>query len=135
MATQQSEVINANQALLNSVASGDFATYESLCADDLTCFEPETRGLVIQGRAFHKFFFDFDAAMSIGKDPSNLPIKNISMANPHVRCLGENAVVLSYTRLDQFVNGNQVPDTKSCSETRVWEKRDGKWVHVHFHKS
>jgi hypothetical protein len=27
------------------------------------------------------------------------------------------------------------PVTKISSETRVWENRDGRLVHVHFHKS
>jgi hypothetical protein len=25
--------------------------------------------------------------------------------------------------------------TTRCEETRVWERRDGSWKHVHFHRS
>ena len=76
---------------------------------------------------------------------------NITMSNPHVRWLGGgccsdgcgdgSAAVISYVRMDQCMDdknnkgGSCSPVTKLCSETRVWENRDGKLVHVHFHKS
>ncbi|MFZ9825562.1 MAG: hypothetical protein ACO3E9_17330 [Gemmataceae bacterium] len=25
--------------------------------------------------------------------------------------------------------------TATSAETRVWEKKDGRWVHVHFHRT
>lgn len=39
-----------------------------------------------------------------------------------------NAAVISYVRLTQ--KGGAAPVTASAEETRVWEKRDGKWVLV-----
>ena len=71
---------------------------------------------------------------------------NICMSNPHVRWLGGgccsdgcgdgSAAVISYVRMDQKVeDATGGPVTKISSETRVWENRDGKLVHVHFHKS
>ena len=131
-------VIELNQKLLNSIAAGDYECYSALCANDLTCFEPETKGVVVQGTAFHKYYFDLDKALSSTSttEISNLPIKNISMAGLNSRVSnGDNVVVLAYTRLDQSLDENNAPVSKTCSETRVWEKRDGKWLHVHFHKS
>ena len=136
--SQQSEVTQLNQSLLDSIAAGNFSIYKSLCADDLTCFEPETRGVLVEGISFHKYYFDLDKSM---KESTNglvapaLPITNISMSNPHVRCLGDDYVILSYTRVDQCLDKTRSPVTKTMCETRVWEKREGKWVHVHFHKS
>jgi calcium/calmodulin-dependent protein kinase (CaM kinase) II len=71
---------------------------------------------------------------------------NICMSNPHVRWLGGgccsdgcgdgSAAVISYVRMDQKIeDATSGPVTKISSETRVWENRDGRLVHVHFHKS
>ena len=128
------EVIRLNQILLNAIASGNFAVYNELCANDLTCFEAETKGSVVQGKSFHKFFFDLDAALA-SPPQKKVPTKVINMAGTHVRCIGDDVVVLSYTRLDQSVDGDNGLVIKTASETRVWERRDGNWVHVHFHKS
>ena len=50
----EAEVIAATKRLLGAVGSLDYATYEKLSSDDLTCVEPETQGHVVQGLAFHK---------------------------------------------------------------------------------
>jgi ketosteroid isomerase-like protein len=120
------EIIALNQQLLNAIVQGDYDTYNLLCADNMTCFEPEAVDYLVEGKAFHKFYFD-------------LPVKrpevatNVSMCSPHVRRIGENVAVLSYVRLNQtFVDGKPVT-TKTC-ETRVWEKRVS-WKNVHVHRS
>jgi calcium/calmodulin-dependent protein kinase (CaM kinase) II len=56
------------------------------------------------------------------------------MARPHLRWLGDDAVVLSYTRLTQRV-GAEGPVTHSCCETRIWQQLGGRWLHVHVHRS
>jgi calcium/calmodulin-dependent protein kinase (CaM kinase) II len=56
------------------------------------------------------------------------------MCDPHVRVLGDAAVV-SYLRLVQSVGPDGVPRTAASAETRVWQRRDGRWRHVHFHRS
>ena len=124
------QVIDANQRLLDSIASCDYETYEILCADDLTCFEPESNGMLVQGLEFHKYYFDLS-----GKMPLPIFRTNITMSNPHVRFCGKHCAVISYTRVDQTLNAEQKPITKTVSETRIWEVRDDALVHVHFHKS
>ncbi len=57
----RSEILRLNQQLLDSIATGDWKTYAELCDPELTCFEPETRGGLVAGMAFHKFFFDLGA--------------------------------------------------------------------------
>ncbi len=140
MATARSEVLKANQALLDSIAEGDYLRYKSLCAEDLTCFEPESSGMLVHGISFHKYYFDLGEAMSEAKlgdsvPTSSFPKTNISMSNPHVRFLGDGAVVLSYVRVDQLLDENKAPVTKTKSETRIWEKKNGLWKLVHLHKS
>ena len=47
-----SELLALSQKLLDAVATGDWQTYRVLVADDLTCFEPEARGQLVEGLAF-----------------------------------------------------------------------------------
>ena len=100
-----------------------------LCADDLTCFEPESNGMLVGGLEFHRYYFDLASKM-----PKPSFRQNITMSNPHIRWVGKDCAVVSYTRVDQIVRDN-VPVTKTMSETRVWEVRDGTLMHVHVHKS
>jgi calcium/calmodulin-dependent protein kinase (CaM kinase) II len=39
--------------LLESIVAGDWKTYTSLVAYDITCFEPEARGQLVEGLPFH----------------------------------------------------------------------------------
>ncbi len=60
---------------------------------------------------------------------------NTTIASPHVRIIGDNVAIVSYVRLIQRIGKDGAPHTKSVEETRVWEKKDGSWKHVHFHRS
>ena len=128
--TNEQRLICLNQTLLESVVSGDWLTYASHCSVDLTCFEAETNGVLAEGLAFHRFYFDLPAAA-----PSGPPVYiQVSMARAHIRWISPDAAVLSYTRLTQkMVDGAAV--TASCCETRVWQRINGTWKHVHVHRS
>jgi calcium/calmodulin-dependent protein kinase (CaM kinase) II len=119
------ELLAVNQRLLDSIAKADWKTYTQLCDPSLTSFEPEARGHLVQGLDFHRFYFELGAAAE--------PV-NTTMASPHVRVLGDVAVV-AYVRLVQRVDGSGEPITVECEETRVWQHRQGQWRHVHFHRS
>ena len=122
-------LLGLNQTLLESVVRGDWATYASLCAADLTCFEAETNGVLAEGLPFHQYYFELPS------DPqaSATPVQ-VSMARPHIRWIGPDAAILSYTRLTQKLS-NGDPITASCCETRVWQCINGTWQHVHAHRS
>ena len=127
------EILALNQAMLESVVAGDWATYASFCSEDLTCFEAETNGVLAQGLSFHRFYFDLPTESAI--DPGTKAVTpNVSMAGTHVRWISEDAVILSYTRLTQKLSNGE-PITASCCETRTWQKLDGAWTHVHVHRS
>jgi calcium/calmodulin-dependent protein kinase (CaM kinase) II len=113
-----------NQRLLESIASGDWATYEQLCDPGLTAFEPEAVGQLVQGMEFHRFYFDLGGIE--GRH-------NTTICSPHVRIMGE-AAVISYVRLIQR-RGPAGPVTVGFEETRVWHNQNGQWRHVHFHRS
>jgi calcium/calmodulin-dependent protein kinase (CaM kinase) II len=119
------ELLALNQKLLDSIAKADWKTYAELCDPTLTCFEPEAAGQLVEGMEFHRFYFQLPG--------SSAPF-NTMMASPHVRMMGDVAVI-SYVRLNQRVSGDGVPATKAVEETRVWQKQNGVWKHVHFHRS
>src|SRR5262245_13835902 len=124
--TQQ--LLELNQMLLVAIVSGDWKTYESLCDPSITCFEPEARGQIAVGMAFHKYFFDLPGS-------PQKPAKNVTMSQPHVRAMGDDAAVVSYVRLTQSLDASGTPQTGRVEETRVWQKIGGQWKHVHFHRS
>ena len=116
--------------LLESIVAGDWKTYTSLVAYDITCFEPEARGQLVEGLPFHEFSFKLGAG---GSKPAVTP--TITLAAPNVRLLGEDAAVVAYMRMVQKLDDTGRPITVLCEETRVWQRIDGAWRHVHFHRS
>jgi calcium/calmodulin-dependent protein kinase (CaM kinase) II len=120
------ELLRLNQRLLDSIAAGDWAAYQELCDPSLTAIEPEAPGgQVVEGLAFHRFYFDIGGIR--GRHQT-------TMTSPRVRLMGDAAVV-SYVRLIQRVGGDGNPVTVASAETRIWQKIDGRWKHVHFHRS
>lgn len=119
------DILARNQELLDAIAQGDWNTYARLCDPSLTAFEPEALGHLVHGLEFHRFYFQLAGGQV---KPQNM------MVDPHVRVIGEVAVV-SYYRLTQFVDGSGSPGTRGTEETRVWQRKEGEWKHVHFHRS
>ncbi|MDA1054636.1 MAG: nuclear transport factor 2 family protein [Planctomycetota bacterium] len=119
-------LLDLSQQLLDSIATADWDTYERLCDPTLSAFEPEARGQLVEGMDFHRFYFELGS----GDKP-----KQSTIASPHVRLLGDNVAVVSYVRLVQYVDVAGNPQTSHCDETRVWERQDDAWRHVHFHRS
>jgi calcium/calmodulin-dependent protein kinase (CaM kinase) II len=123
------QLLDLNQQLLEAIASGNWGTYAALCDPTLSCFEPEARGHLVEGLEFHKFYFN----LCEGSEP---PAHRATiMSSPHVRLVGEEAAVLSYVRLNQRLGAAGEPTVSAVLETRVWERIEGQWKHVHFHRS
>jgi calcium/calmodulin-dependent protein kinase (CaM kinase) II len=123
--TNTEELLQLNRQLLESIAEADWATYQKLSAPSLTAFEPEALGHLVLGLEFHHFYFELGGV----KGESHT-----TMIAPHVRIMGDVAVV-AYARLNQQLNANGVPVTTRFEETRVWQRQDGHWRQVHFHRS
>ena len=119
------ELLALTQKLLDSITQGDWKTYAELCDESLTCFEPEAPGQLVQGLSFHRFYFDLGGVR--GRHQT-------TMCAPHVRIAGETAIVC-YTRLVQKLATDGAPVTAASTETRVWQRKDGVWKHVHFHRT
>ncbi len=120
------QILRLTQRLLDSIVQADWATYETLCDPTLSCFEPEARGHLVEGMAFHRHYF------SLG--PRATPC-DTTIASPHIRILGDDVAVISYIRLIQHLDESNRPQTVRFEETRVWQKQQGQWKHVHFHRS
>jgi hypothetical protein len=118
-------ILDLNQRLLASIADGDWKTYAELCDPTLTAFEPEARGQLVEGMEFHHFYF--------GQGGIAGP-HNTTICSPHVRLLGDVAVVC-YVRLVQRLDESGKPITVRSEETRVWQRQGAAWRHVHFHRS
>jgi calcium/calmodulin-dependent protein kinase (CaM kinase) II len=127
-AEAEQQLLDLNQKLLDSIVSGDWKTYAELCDPSITCFEPEARGQLAVGMPFHKYYFDLPGS-------PQKPAKQVTMAQPHVRLMGDSAAVLCYVRLTQSLDASGAPQTGRMEETRVWQKIGGTWKHVHFHRA
>lgn len=122
------ELLRLSQQLLDSISQGDWQTYQSLCHPALTAFEPEARGQLVSGLEFHRYYFDLP-----GRQPA--VHRQNTITAPSVQLLGSEAAVVAYVRLVQFVDDAGQPQTARFEETRVWQRIDGRWRHVHFHRS
>ncbi|XP_030019474.1 calcium/calmodulin-dependent protein kinase type II subunit gamma isoform X3 [Sphaeramia orbicularis] len=125
---RKQEIIKITEQLIEAINNGDFDAYTRICDPGLTSFEPEALGNLVEGMDFHKFYFE------------NLLSKNskpvhTTLLNPHVHLIGEDAACIAYIRLTQFVDSAGRPRSSQSEETRVWHRRDGKWLNVHFHCS
>uniref|UniRef100_A0A0B7B7T1 calcium/calmodulin-dependent protein kinase n=2 Tax=Arion vulgaris TaxID=1028688 RepID=A0A0B7B7T1_9EUPU len=125
---RKQEIIKLTEQLLQAITSGDYGEYTKLVDPHLTSFEPEALGNLIVGLDFHKFYFDHVLSKN------NKPV-NTSILNPHVHLLGEDAACIAYVRLTQLIDRDGLPVTKHTEETRIWQRKDGKWQNVHFHRS
>ncbi|XP_024866604.1 calcium/calmodulin-dependent protein kinase type II subunit gamma isoform X10 [Kryptolebias marmoratus] len=126
--TRKQEIIKITEQLIEAINNGDFEAYTRICDPGLTSFEPEALGNLVEGMDFHKFYFE----NLLSKN--NKPV-HTTLLNPHVHLIGEDAACIAYIRLTQFVDSTGRPRSSQSEETRVWHRRDGKWLNVHFHCS
>ncbi|XP_013862554.1 calcium/calmodulin-dependent protein kinase type II subunit gamma isoform X7 [Austrofundulus limnaeus] len=127
-ATRKQEIIKITEQLIEAINNGDFEAYTRICDPGLTSFEPEALGNLVEGMDFHKFYFE----NLLSKN--NKPV-HTTLLNPHVHLIGEDAACIAYIRLTQFVDATGRPRSSQSEETRVWHRRDSKWLNVHFHCS
>lgn len=126
MSNVAEEIVRLTQDLLDAIDRRDWETYARLCDATLTAFEPEARGHLVEGLPFHAFYLK-DAQVAADEQ------RQSSISSPHVRVMGDVALIC-YVRLSQYRKGSQ-DSTGLAEETRVWQRQDGQWRHVHFHRS
>ena len=129
-ATAADEVLDLTRRLLATIAAGDWPAYRELVAPDITCFEPEAKGHLVEGLPFHEFYFKLAAGATKPATPATTTI-----AAPRVKMLADDVAVVAYVRLVQKVDAAGSPVTTTCEETRIWKRSAAGWKHVHFHRS
>ncbi|XP_023183855.1 calcium/calmodulin-dependent protein kinase type II subunit gamma-like isoform X11 [Xiphophorus maculatus] len=125
---RKQEIIKMTEQLIEAINNGDFDAYTRICDPGLTSFEPEALGNLVEGMDFHKFYFE--NLLSKNSKPVHTTI-----LNPHVHLIGEDAACIAYIRLTQYMDSQGRPRSCQSEETRVWHRRDAKWLNVHFHCS
>ncbi|XP_069000426.1 calcium/calmodulin-dependent protein kinase type II subunit gamma isoform X11 [Embiotoca jacksoni] len=126
--SRKQEIIKMTEQLIEAINNGDFEAYTRICDPGLTSFEPEALGNLVEGMDFHKFYFE--NLLSKNSKPVHTTI-----LNPHVHLIGEDAACIAYIRLTQYLDSQGRPRSCQSEETRVWHRRDAKWLNVHFHCS
>ena len=129
MSDETHSLLQLSRELLRCIDRQDWEAYARLCDPTLTAFEPEAVGHLIEGLDFHQFYFPKQTPGNTTGDIGKLS----SISSPHVRLMGDTAVV-SYIRLVQRRSEGNFT-TAAVEETRVWERQAGQWKHVHFHRS
>ncbi|CAF5091310.1 unnamed protein product, partial [Rotaria magnacalcarata] len=124
------EITKVTEQLLQAIANSDYDMYKSLCDPKITCFEPETIGNLVEGLDFHKFYFDTVLSVKASK-----PTINCTMLTPVVHTLGDESACIAYVLLLQYIDRSGQAQSVRTEETRVWHKKDSRWLCVHFHRS
>ena len=125
---RENEIVGLTQQLITSITTLDFEAYSKLVDIHITAFEPEANGNLVEGVEFHKFYFD-----NLTRNKT-IPT-NTTILSPHVHHLGDDAACISYVRLTQKITPSGDPVTEQSEETRVWQRKGGRWVNVHVHRS
>merc|ERR1719412_1090360 len=92
---RKTEIIRVTELILDAINSGDFETYTKLCDTNITAFEPEALGNLVEGIEFHRFYFDnFHSLQAIKQSKTT----NVTILNPVVRLLGDDAASIGYIK-------------------------------------
>ncbi|XP_070545102.1 calcium/calmodulin-dependent protein kinase type II subunit delta-like [Ptychodera flava] len=118
------EIIRITKEMLHAIDHRDFNTYRNMTVNYLSCFEPQTKGQLVEGLDFHKYFFD---RFPISDGPTTI-------VNPRVHLFGTDVACIGYVRLRQRMVGSTA-EVLQTQETRVWQKINGQWKLIHFHRS
>ena len=116
------------QCIIYSISISDYSMYQQHVLPNVTCFEPETQGALVEGLNFHQFEF-----LSMIKGPQ--VTKNVTLISPHVQLIGTEGAVVCYTRVTQYSKPNGEMIHKRCNETRVLVRTSEGWKMSHVHRS
>ena len=104
------EIISVTSQICEALASKDTQLSNSLCAENFTNFEP-------------------DLSINFGD------IIQVTIVDPNVKRIGVNSACISYSKLVQYINEENVYVTHQSLETRIWENSEPGWKCVHLHSS
>lgn len=124
------DVLAKVHALVYHIAMQDYESYQEGVANNVTCFEPESCGQLVEGREFNQYYFE--------KRGSDRRI-NCTMVAPNVQLVGADAAVVTYIKLVQSTNSDNSTKTERYEETVVMQRTPETeiktWKMVHLHRS
>lgn len=120
------QVMAATSSILDAMRCRDFQAYKNQCDESLLTFSTDSGKQLLTGLDFHQF--------SLNNTPAS-EAENITMVNPQVTMLGDNAACVCYVRLNQTISKTGAQYTTEFKETRVWQRKGGVWKCVHVHTS
>lgn len=110
--------------LLHSIQTADVEAYLCRVSEDVSCFEPETRGHLLRGLGLHRYLVEKSA-----------PVENyhIELIDPLIRVSGDMAFIAYTLHLTEIIGNEE----QICAEnvTRIFQKENFVWKMVHFHRS
>jgi len=126
---RKTDILRVTEQILDAINNGDFDTYTKFVDPNLTAFEPEALGNLVEGLEFHRFYFENFSVLKHTKT------SNVTILNPHVQLLGEEAASIAYIRVIQSIDKQGLAHTQQTEETRIFQKKEGRWLNVHCHRS
>merc|ERR1719319_1530750 len=102
---RKTDIIRVTELILEAISSGDFEAYTKLCDPNITAFEPEALGNLVEGIEFHRFYFDNFSALCKSKSA------NVTILNPQVHLLGDDAASIGYIKVTQTLDKQGLPST------------------------
>uniref|UniRef100_A0A915HPA5 Calcium/calmodulin-dependent protein kinase II association-domain domain-containing protein n=1 Tax=Romanomermis culicivorax TaxID=13658 RepID=A0A915HPA5_ROMCU len=126
------EILKATETIVEALYSGNSDVYMKLCDPGITSFQEESYGNLVEGLDFHKFCFD--NVHHSGKASKHHAVR-CRVLNPCIHLMGDDHACIAYSCLVQYLDNSGVPSTCQSQETRLWQKRDGKWLCIHTHRS
>merc|ERR1719483_1319933 len=93
---RKTDIIRVTELILDAINSGDFEAYTKLCDPNITAFEPEALGNLVEGIEFHRFYFDNSLKQS--------KTTNVTILNPQVHLLGDDAASIGYIKVTQSLD-------------------------------
>lgn len=110
--------------LLHTIEKAEVETYQQRVSEKVTCFEPETGGAKVKGRDMHIFFVKNSTA------PDHY---FFDIIDPTFKISGDLAYAAYTFLLAEISDGKTTSTTENV--TRIFQKEEGEWKMVHFHRS
>jgi len=114
----------ALMSLLHAVQKADIDTYLNRVSEQVTCFEPETRGHLLRGIGLHRFLVEKAAPVQT---------YHIELIDPVIRVAGNMAFAAYTLHLTEIQDTTETIHSENV--TRIFQNEDGNWRMIHFHRS
>jgi hypothetical protein len=130
----EAELLDLLDRHLRSIWDGDLETYQATTGTDVTFYEWYISTQRIDGLDFHlrETAANHRAAEDRRRSGQHFEVEH-EVLQPKVQVYGDVAII-TYTLLMSYTTSEGVRHTEH-NETRVFHRRDEKWVLVHCHKS